>query len=118
MALQHDRTIDHSGTEDTTTVTISSVIGPHPVGTTLQVVLADFATRIVALETGARRFGTFRFDAFIQPYFKFNAVLKKTPSSTFTLNAVLTLAGNKSFTLNAAIRRGPTTTFTLDAFLV
>lgn len=102
MAVQHDRTIEHSGTQDATTVTISAAIGSHPIGTTVQAVLVDFAYRLTSL---AARGHPFTLDA----------TFKKTTSATLTLDALL-VATQRSFTLDAIVRK--VTTFTLDAFVV
>lgn len=117
--LRHDRTLDHNGTQDTTTVVLSSAIGPYPTGTTVQVVLVDFAARLLALESANHVFDDFTVDAFILPHFWINAVVKRTVSGSFTADAVITLVGPHSFTVDAAIFRvSSATTFTINAFIV
>lgn len=117
--LLHDRTLDHTGTEGADVVVLSATIGPYPQGTTVQAVLSDFAVRLTALEVANRVFAYFRVDAFIQPRFTANAIIKKNKTGSFTLDAVKAIA--HSFTVNAVIKHPGTTsptTFTIDAFLV
>lgn len=123
--LRHDRTADHSGTQDTTTVVLSSAIGQYPAGTTVQAVLESMVNRILSLESANHAFGFFTFDAFVQPRFTLNAVIVEEGTASFTLDAVLNLAGPGSFTLNAVIfvssgggGGGGTRSFTLAAFIV
>ena len=47
---QHDRTLDHYGTEDTTTTVLSAQIGRYPAGMVLQDVLEDMAARLTYIE--------------------------------------------------------------------
>jgi hypothetical protein len=120
--LRHDRTNDHTGTQDTTTVVLSDAIGGYAAGTTVQAVLADLAARLVALESSTRRRGSWTVDAFIRPRFVADAVIRRTITpSGFTANAAISLSGPGSFTLNAVIKTPDSSnaqTFTIGAFLV
>jgi len=119
--LRHDRTLDHTGVETADVVVLSSDIGPYPAGTTVQVVLQSFASRLAALEQANRVFGFWRVDAFIRPYFYVNAIKRRSVSGSFTADAVVTIVGPHSFTANAVIfspGSGSSHSFTVNAFLV
>lgn len=117
--VRHDRTIDHTGVEDTTTVTLSTAIGPYPAGTTVQIVLADLMARLVSLDAGVHSVAHFTLDAVIAAYFSLNAVIYRPTSATFTLDAAISLSGPGTFTLNAALIKPATSaTFTLNGFVV
>lgn len=116
---RHDRTSDHTGTQDTTTVTLSTAIGQYPAGTTVQAVLASFATRLSALDSANRRFATFTVNAFVLPRFWANAIVQRSTSGSFTANAVINLSAPASFTVNAVIRTAARSgTFTVGAYVV
>lgn len=117
--VRHNRTDDHTGTQDSTTVVLSSAIGQYAAGATIQSVLASMATRLVSLESSNHRFATFTFNAFVLPHFWLNAITRRTPTGSFTANAVISLTGPQSFTLNAVVFRAASArTFSLSAFLV
>jgi hypothetical protein len=65
--MAHDRTLDHYGTEDTTTAVLSDAIGRYPAGTSLQDVLADMVSRLIQLENDPQLF-TFTADAQLKGY--------------------------------------------------
>lgn len=111
---RHNRTTDHEGTQDDTTVVLSAAIGPYAAGTTVHDYLVALTARLTALEDNVRYWGTFTGNAYIALHWLGNAVLKKTISGTLTGDAVITHGG--SFTGNAVIRGEYT--FTGDAFLV
>ena len=117
--VRHDRTLDHTGVEDATTVVLASAIGQYPAGTTVQAVLASMVARFTAIESSNHHYAYATLDAFILPHFWLNAVKKRTISSSYVLDAVVSRA--QTFTLNAALRTatsGGTRTFTLAAFVV
>lgn len=114
--MRHHRTHDHFGTEDDTTVVLSSAIGKYAAGTTVAAVLADMFARVSSLEGGTHRVFSFTASAFIQPTFRANAVLKKTQSASFTVDAVLTAGG--SFRADAVLRKTTSASFTVNAFIV
>lgn len=76
--MSHDRTLDHFGTEDTTTAVLASDIGRYPTGMSLQDVLADMVGRITNLEHGCATGQVFTANAFIAQYLIADAVVKKT----------------------------------------
>lgn len=76
--MAHDRTLDHYGTEDTTTAVLSAAIGQYPAGTSLQTVLEGMLARIATLEAVPITWHSVLS----------NAVVKKTTSSSFTANAI------------------------------
>jgi hypothetical protein len=63
MAPKHDRTAYHSGTEDTTTITIAADYGKYNSGNLLQDVLVDYDSRLVDIEQGERTYSSLRCDA-------------------------------------------------------
>lgn len=101
--MAHDRTLDHYGTEDDTTMVLGSTIGPYPEGMVLHDVLVDLARRIAFIEaTGC---GTLIFP------FTADAWIRK--DYTFTADCVISsFAG--SFTTDSWIQPA----FTADAIII
>lgn len=119
--VRHDRTIDHTGVEDATTVSLSAPIGLYPAGMTVQAFLDALTARVTALETGNHVVRSFLFDAVLSRLlFTLNAV-KRVPVAAgfYNINAVLTLTVRRSgsFTLDASFRPA-FGAITLDAYLV
>lgn len=98
----HDRTYDHTGTEDCSTVVLSEPIGPYAAGVALCDVLADLQTRLDLLATDwAHGFFAVGLDAFIAPYSP--GTLGGSLLGVFGIDAwILDLASN-AFGLDAEI---------------
>jgi hypothetical protein len=121
--MSHDRTLDHFGTEDTTTSVLSAAIGQYPAGTDLQTVLEGMIGRLVRLETMNIEGSTFTANAYIARYLTADAVLKKNMTSVATFYFVASAQISNttfSFTANAvkAAVAHPSTSFTADAFFI
>jgi len=125
--MAHDRTLDHYGTEDTTTAVLSADIGRYPAGTSLQDVLADMVARIESLELGCATHQYVTANAFIANYLTANAVFKKTQDgggSPFQFIADASIGTGTfsfAFTANAVLRSitsSGTQTITADGFLI
>jgi hypothetical protein len=116
---QHDRSLDHSGTQLDTVVVLDGPIGKYPDGANLHNVLEDMLARITALEDGNHVVPSpFSLDAFILPHFWLDAVIFRadTGPTTFLLDAWF--AFGDSFTLDAFLRIAAVSALTLDAFLI
>lgn len=121
--MAHDRTLDHYGTEDTTTTTLSATIGRYAAGTSLQDVLADMIGRVTRLETIDCFGNSFTANAVIARYLVANAVIKKTQSPGglgFSLYADAYLANQFSFTADAVKQavQHETFSYTADAVFI
>jgi len=97
---QHDRTYDHRGTEDCTTVVLSADIGRYAAGTLLCDVLEDLIRRVSNLQTDyTHGFHTAGLNAFLAPYspgtlggsllgvYGLDAVVAATTTPTFGIDA-------------------------------
>jgi len=118
MPLQHNRATDHVDTQDDTTVVLSASIGRYGAGTTLAVVLADFDTRLTALQNraiGVTKAGSFKIDAFVRPVFRANAVLRRTQATSLTANAFIVRGRIRA---DATLRRNQVHTFTASAIVL
>lgn len=103
--MAHDRTLDHYGTEDTTTTVLATQIGQYPAGTTLHDVLVSMVARLDFIESVG--------DTTRVGYLLADAIILKTISSTLTADAFL-VGFIGSFTADAFIQPS----FTADAFIV
>jgi hypothetical protein len=113
--LRHDRTLDHNGVQPSSSVTLSTAIGPYPAGTTVEAVLIDFAARLTILDSANRSFGVFTASALIAAHFSADAIIKGVPTGSFTVDAIL----GRAFTANAVIKDGGiANSLTADAFIV
>ena len=102
---QHDRTLDHYGTEDTTTTVLASAIGQYPTGEPLHDVLASLVARLDFIELNG--------DDTRVGYILANAIIQKVPEASFTADAFI-VGFIGSFTADAFIQLS----FTADAYIV
>lgn len=125
--MAHDRTLDHFGTEDTTTAVLEDDIGRYPAGMSLQEVLADIVARIENLELGCSTTTHFTANALVAWYVTANAVIKTTQTgggSPFQVTADASIGtGTFTFSLSAnavlqAIASSGTQEFTADAVFI
>jgi len=127
----HSRFLDHFGTEPDTVVVLDGAIEKYASGTDVHTVLTDIVARITALEGGNHRVRTFTMGAFIQPYFRADAILKKTmlfpgipgdyDDKRGCIDAVIVASGFKvggSFSAAAQIIRPVSGSFTCGAYLI
>ncbi len=99
IVWQHDRTHDHTGTEDCSSVWITEPIGRYPAFSYLCDILDDMFRRLVLIDADyVHGFSVASIDAFIAPYdpngalmgvFGLDSWIKKTGTSTFGLDAEL-----------------------------
>ena len=119
--MSHDRTLDHHGTEDTTTSVLSAAIGRYPAGTTVQEVLADMIGRLTRLETYTIGGHYFTANAvLIGEAFSADAIIKNTRSILLVLDAYI---HGWMFTANAVLQATATpetasTSFTAQALFI
>lgn len=113
---RHDRTLDHTGSQDDTTVVLSEAIGPYPAGMVLHEYLVALTDRVVSLENSTRYWGLFTGDAVLTTggAFSGNAVIA---ARRFTGDGVIKAPFVDNLTGDAVISTG-IRTFTGDAFLV
>jgi hypothetical protein len=114
--LRHHREHDHYGEIPDTSVIINGAIGPYPDGTDVHTVLLGLYDRQAALEAGTLRTRNFNADAYLQPNFKGDAVIKRTIADTFTLDAYFGRSG--SFTADSFLFKLATATIPANAFLI
>lgn len=105
VSLFHDRTLEHFGVEDLSTLALGTEIERYPAGTTVQDVVSDVLTRIGLLETSPNtRSGYVSAFAYIYGWF------------SLTTDAVIALGGGASFTADAVI--ATVQIFTADAYII
>lgn len=109
MVLQHDRTLDHYGTEDSLTTTLAADIGRYAAGSTVQSVLEDFVARLAFVESAGCDIRIFAITA--------NAAINKPGAPTFTVDAIIRDPA-KELTTNAVIFKTVAPTLTANAVLV
>jgi hypothetical protein len=116
--LRHHRNRDHFGTQDDTTVVLSTTIGPYAAGSTLASVLEDLFSRLVSVSSQETRLGSFTMDVFVLPYFVVRAVkLKTDQSGSFTANARYGLPATR-FDAASVVLRSQSGTFTASSYVV
>lgn len=117
----HSRQYDHYGTQLDSVVVIDGPIGPWASGTDLHTVLADMVARVSALESGNHRVLNISAGAFIQPYVKANAIIRKPGALGSTkADAVVTTMVRVSGDIpaSALVVLTPVSTFTAGAWLL
>lgn len=96
-ADQHDRTLNHSGTQNDLVIALDQPIDRYTAGLTLHEVLADLLARASALTPADRVAPRFGASAFVQPYFSLEAIVASLIGSSFGLSAFVSRGASFAF---------------------